>query len=154
MWLLLLNVMHWIGITMLIGILFVIAFVVPSVAKKIKVPVGRLRMIVLQQAKRYLYASVVLVGVTGMGLVAVHWNKMSIPLYEGLVVGKIVVTILLVGNLWLIWRQIWQPKQSAQRTNVVEFSRLRNRRWFTRLTMFNLAGIALLLMAAAFLQQI
>lgn len=154
MWLILLNVMHWIGITALIGILFVIAFVVPNVAKKMKVPVGRLRMIVLQQAKRYLFGAAVLVGVTGVGLVAVHWNKMSIPLYAGLVVGKVVVTILLVANLWLIVRQVRQPKQGAQRTNLVEFSRMRNRKWFTRLAMFNLAGIAMLLMAAAFLRQI
>jgi hypothetical protein len=36
----------------------------------------------------------------------------------------------------------------------VEFQRIRSKKWFTQLAVFNLAGITLILMAAAFLREI
>ncbi|MGZ4107050.1 MAG: hypothetical protein ACXVDE_05585, partial [Tumebacillaceae bacterium] len=98
--LILLNVLHWIGITVLVGILFVVGFVMPMIAKHLKMPTGRLRLLVLKQSMPFLIGAVVVVGVTGVGLTAVHWAKMSIPLYAGLVFTKAALTLLLVANLW------------------------------------------------------
>jgi hypothetical protein len=155
MGIILLNVLHWIGITVLVGILFVVAFVIPMIAKQVKLPTGRLRMMVLKQSKSYLFGAVGLVAATGVGLTAVHWSKMSIPLYEGLIFTKVALTLLLVVNLWYMGRSVWKPKQVQQaRSNIVEFQRIRNKKWFTQLAFFNLAGIALILMAAAFLREI
>ncbi|MGZ4031470.1 MAG: hypothetical protein ACXVP5_06225 [Tumebacillaceae bacterium] len=153
--LILLNVLHWIGITVLVGILFVVGFVMPMIAKHLKMPTGRLRLLVLKQSMPFLIGAVVVVGVTGVGLTAVHWAKMSIPLYAGLVFTKAALTLLLVANLWYMGRSVWKPKKAQQpRTNVIEFQRIRNKKWFTQLAVLNLAGIALILMAAAYLREI
>ncbi|HEU4962953.1 MAG TPA: hypothetical protein VFV52_03700 [Bacilli bacterium] len=150
----LLNVLHWIGVVVIAGVLLMIAFVLPGSAKELKVPVGRMRSVTLRQAKKLLFSSLLLVAATGFALTYLHRVKLNIPLYEGLIIGKVLLTALIAGNLWFLGRGYWERKQQKRPDKIIAFNRNRSPKRVMQYAVFNLAGVGLLLMFAAFLREL
>lgn len=149
----LINVLHWLGVVVVAGILLVIAFVLPGAAQQLKLPVGRLRTVTLRQATKLLFGALFVVAASGFMLAYMHQPKLDIPLYQGLVIAKVLVTMLIAGNLYFLGRGVWIAR-SNQPGKVVAYNRNRSRKRVTNYALFNMAGVGLLLVFAAFLREL